>query len=75
MMTTKKEIKARMAEELQFGFNKEKISELDSKDDEVIRLSQPATIEDIMSKYNGVNVVLEENNTADKLTRMKQINP
>ena len=64
-----------MAEELQFGFNKEIIYELDSKDDEVIRSSQAASIEDNMPKYNDVNVVSEENNTADKLTRMEQINP
>ena len=39
------------------------IDEWGDKDDEVITASQAATIEDITSKYEGVNVVSVENNT------------
>ena len=39
------------------------MDELGYKDGEVITASEAATIEDIISKYNGVNNIVEESNT------------
>ena len=61
------------------GWIKVRMNEWDDKDDEVKIASQAATIEDIISKCEGGNIVPLENNTtfvkSRKLTRMKQMNP
>ena len=56
--------KARTEDEPESSFNEDIMNEWDDKEDEEITASQAATIEDIMSKYDAVNVVsVVESNT------------
>ena len=69
----KEEKKLGMDEELKSRCNEDIMDKWGDKDEDVITASQAATIEDIMSENEGVNVVsgLSRENTE----RMKQVDP